>query len=386
MANTLTGLIPTIYEALDTVSRELVGFIPAVWRNPEGRNLERAALNQSITFDVVPQGTAADNTAGQLPPDTGDQTIGTGTITISKSRHVPIRWNGEEQKSLMTGDTPRLNGIMQRQFEQAFRVLANEMETDLASTYTACSRAYGTAGTTPFGSSLEDAAQIKKILDDNGAPMMDRSLVVNTTAGVNLRTLANLNQANTAGTDGTLRQGVLLPVFGMNVRESGQVASHTKGTATGFDANGGEPIGETTIVVDGSDSGTILAGDVVTWVGDTNKYIVQSATASGAATGNIVIAKPGLISTLADTVEGTIGNSYTANMAFSRSAVVLITRLPALPEGGDSAVDRINVVDPFTGIAFGVAMYKEYRQVHIEVEAAWGYSVVKPEHTAILLG
>jgi hypothetical protein len=386
MANTLTNLSPTIYEALDSVSRELVGFIPAVWRNPDGRNLDRAALNQTIRFPQTQAATAADNTPGQTAPNTGDQTVDSQTLTISKSRHVPIRWNGEEQKLLRTGDSPRLNGILQDQFAQAFRTLTNEIETDIASTYTAASRAYGTAGTTPFAASTADAAQIKKILDDNGAPMTDRQMIIDTTAGVNLRSLTNLTQVSAAGTDATLRRGELLDLHGFAIRESAQVASHTAGTATGFDANGGEPAGETTIVVDGSDSGTILAGDVVTWVGDTNKYIVQSATASGAATGNIVIAKPGLQATLADTVEGTLGSAYTANMAFQRNAVVLITRLPALPEGGDMAVETMVVTDPISGIAFEIAMYREYLQVHMQIRAAWGYSIVKPEHCAILLG
>ena len=82
MANTLTSILPVIYEAADTVSRELTGFIPAVFRNSTA---ERAGLNQTITYPVVPTMAAADITPAATPSTGTDITIGTGTMTISKN-------------------------------------------------------------------------------------------------------------------------------------------------------------------------------------------------------------------------------------------------------------------------------------------------------------
>lgn len=381
MANTLTGLTPVIYEGLDIVSRELTGLIPAVQKNS---NAERAGKDQTIRIPITPSSTAADITPAQYAPDTGDQTLSYADITISKARAVPVRWNGEEQKSYGTNGT--LNKTLADQFAQAFRTLANEVEATIAAEYYKSSRAYGTAGTAPFSSSLEDAAQMKKILDDNGAPMSDRHLVINTTAGVNLRTLTHLTQANTAGTADTLRRGVLLPIFDFDIRESAQIKAHTAGTASGFDLSASGAIGTSTLTVDGNNSGTILAGDIVTWTGDTNKYVVLSSTASGAATGNIVIGKPGLRVAGAAATEGALGSSYTANMAFHRDAIQLVTRQPAMPVGGDMADDVMMVTDPVTGITFEIAVYRQYRQVHYSVGLAWGVSLIKPEHAALLLG
>src|SRR5688572_3832348 len=116
MANVLTNLVPNVYRALDIVSRELVGFIPSVTIDAASA---RAALNQTIRVPNAPAATAADVTPGQLPPDTGDQTIGNQTISITKSRMVPFRWTGEEVQGIATG--PGYEALRTGQVAQAFR-------------------------------------------------------------------------------------------------------------------------------------------------------------------------------------------------------------------------------------------------------------------------
>jgi hypothetical protein len=366
---------------LDIVSRELVGAIPCVTLDAQ---VSRAAVNQLVTSFITPVAAATNITPGVTPPNDGDQTIGNVQLSITKARRVPFRWNGEETLGLNNSGSGAA-AIRNSQMTQAIRTLVNEMEVDVvAAARVAASRAYGTAGTTPFASTLGDPAQIRKILDDNGAPLNDRCMVINTTAGAALRTLAQLTKANEAGTSMTLRQGELLDLHGFSIHESAGVTFNTKGTGTSYTSStAGFPVGTTDIpIITGS--GTVLAGDIVTFAGDTNKYVV---TVGVSAPGTISIAAPGLqVALAASAVAMTIGASYTGNLAFSSSSIVLATRAPALPDGGDMAVDRMMVTDPRSGISFEVAMYAQYRQMQYEVSAVWGVKGIKPNHGAILLG
>lgn len=379
MANTLTSLIPSLYAALNVVSRELTGAIPSVTRDPSA---SRAAVGQAVTVPIAPASAATDITPGVTPPNDGDQTIGNEVITITKSRRVPFRWNGEEELGL-NNNGAGASAIQGNQLQEAIRTLVNEMEIDVVNAARMGSRAFGTATTTPFASSLVEAAEIKKILDDNGAAGA-RSMIIDTSAGVKLRTLAQLTKANEAGSTMTLRDGELLDIFGMSLKESAGVASVTKGTGASYTSDtAGYAVGARSITLI-TGTGTVLEGDIVTFAGDTNKYIVKTGVA---AAGTIELAAPGLRQAIPTSATAmTIVATSVRNIAFSQSAIVLATRAPALPSNGDSAVDRMTVTDPRSGISFEVAMYPQYRQMQYEVSAAWGAKCIKRAHAAVLLG
>lgn len=380
-ANTLTGLIPSMYEALDVVSREMTGMIPAVSRDSR---IDRAAVNQTVYVPVAPAATTANSTPGVTAPDTGDQTIGNVDVTITKSKHVPVRWNGEETKGLTNAGT--FSTIQADRFYQAFRALVNEMEADLwQEAYKRSSRAYGTAGTTPFGTAadLSDFAGPLQILGENGTPSNDLQMVLGHAAIANLRgKQSSLFRVNEAGSSDMLRNGMTDRVMGFALRHSAAVGQHIKGTGSGYLINDATPTAGKTVIAADTGSGTILAGDIVTFAGTSTKYAVNS----GLAGGSFSIGAPGLWTPESDNDAITVGNSYTANLAFARSAIVLATRAPAMPEGGDSADDTMMITDPVSGLTFEIAVYRQFMQVVYHVRLAWGVRAIKPEHISTLIG
>lgn len=384
MATTLTALIPDACAALDVVSRELVGMIPAVMRDATA---ERAAIGQVIRSPVAPANTAADITASMTVPTPGAQTIGNRQLAINKSRYAAFSWTGEEQRGANNGG-PGVLTIQQDQIAQAIRTLVNEIESDLTALHIATSRAYGTAGTTPFASDLSDPAQLRKILDDNGAPASDRHLIIDTTAGAKMRTLAQLTKVNEANGDTLLRQGILLDLHGFGVRESAQVKVSVSGTASGATTdNAGYAIGTTTLTLAAAGTGTLVAGDVITFAGDTNKYLVATGDADVSNGGTITIAAPGLRVAMSTATKAiTVIGAATRNLAFTRNAFAMAARQPALPQGGDLATDRTSITDPRSGLTFELAYYPGFRMGGYFVGLAWGVAAMKPEHSALLLG
>lgn len=379
MANTLTSLVPDLYAALDVVSRELVGMIPAVTMDAR---VDRAAQGQAVRVPVVPTSASVNITPAMAVPSEADQTIGNVAITINKAKSVPFSWEGNEQVGLNSG--VGYGNIRVNQIAQAMRTLVNEIEADLCALHVRTSRAFGTAGTTPFNTSgdFTDASEALRILKDNGAPVQDNQLVLSTAAGA--RFLGKQSNAQVQFDSTIMRQGVFQTLAGLDIRESGQIVNFTKGAGAGYLVNNGAgyPVGATSVAVD-TGTGAILAGDVVTFAGDTNQYVVATGV-TGA--GTLVLAAPGLRRAVADNAAITLINNSARNMIFNRSAIVLATRMPERPQEGDMAIDVMTVQDPRSGLAFEVAIYAGYRKVRYEIALAWGVQNIKPEHTALLLG
>lgn len=383
MANVLTNLAADIYKAADVVGRELVGFVPSATLN--GDATLRAAKGDTVRSHFTRTPTVNTTFAPSMTiPEGTDQTVDNKTMTVDNYASIQIPWTGEDIKHVNNGSG--FETIYGDQIKQAMRAIVNSIEAGVGvAAKNGASRAFGTAGTTPFASDFNSIAEIRQILVDNGMPADDgqATLVLNTLAGTKLRNLAQLQKANEAGGTNLLRQGTLLDLQGLMIKESAGVASHVKGTGASYLANSAALTAGTVVIPADTGSGTILAGDVITFAADSvNKYVVGSALSGGSLTLN----DPGLRVAITDNNAITVGNNYTGNVAFHKTAIEVAVRAPAEPNGGDAAVDKMVVQDPWSGLVFEIAVYKGYMKAMIEVRCLWGVKVWKPNHVALLLG
>lgn len=382
MPNTFDDLICEVYCSLEKGSREIVGLIPSV-------NLDacasRAAIGQIVRSPVVPQSIAFTPVPGRLPPDTGDQAIGSNTMVIDKFRAVPLQWGGEEIKSL--DNCIGYPNIRQRQIQEAIRTLVNEMERDIAAQWIYATGAVGPSNASGlfFDDNYRDVANVRKLLVDSGAPLDDLHLVLSTNAGAQLRGNRVYTSCDTACSDTILRQGILLDVHGMQIRESAQIVQGvTPGTgALATTDAAGYAIGATVITLDAVGTGTVIAGDSITFAGDPNRYVVVAGDTDVSDGGTITIAG-GLLQAIpaAATAITIAANSGEKNMAFSRDAIVLATRAPAMPP--ECAINAEIVTDPMSGLSFQVSQWCQYYQVHYEIAIVWGVKTFNPRHLKLL--
>ena len=382
MANSFTNILPVLTDAAQVVSREACGMLRAVTLHTDDAPV---SLGSTLNLPKAPVASAG-NWEPSLAPTLADTTATGVQLSLSTARKVDFHVTAEHAAQM---DRSAANALhwFNLQAQQAMRTLANEIEAALfALAYKASSRAVGTAGTTPFASTLADASKVAAILDANGAPRGTRSLVMDPAAYGNFRGLF----ANVATTrsDASFASGELPDVSGLMPQMSPVISLHTKGTNSGATTNNaGYAIGATTLTLASAGTGTILAGDVITLATENagHNFVVNTGDADVSNGGTIVLGNPGLRAAIATATRAiTTGNSYVPNLALSSDAIYAAIRAPLQVDGGIGSQEI--VVDPVSGIPFGVYRHVGDGVVHYSVRVIYGLAVVESGHIATLMG
>jgi len=374
MANVLTALQPVAYSAAKEVAAEPTAAIGAINMAFDDKGV---AKGDKVKVPVAPTRSGSDFTPGATNPAGTDATATNIEVEITKSRKVDWNLTGEQLLSLENGGNDQ--EWIKQLLAQGMRTLRNEAEVDcVAAIRKGGSRAYGTAGTTPFASDLSHLTNLRKILQDNGAPLADLQFICDTNAGLNLRNLGVLQNAYQAGSEEERRSGRFLPQMGFAIRESAGISTVTKGTGASYLLNGAVAVGDTAWTLD-TGSGTILAGDILTAAGTSHKYVVNGALASNVVT----IGAPGSRAIEADNDAVTVGNDFTPSLAFERNAVVGIMRPPTFP--ANATIQKMLVSDE-KGMTYLLVQLEQYGMTSWELHLAWGFKAINSEFIAVGLG
>ena len=378
MSNVLLALAPVLFSAAQTVSNEPFGVVNNITTDFSDKGV---AKGDNVVVPIAPIRTATDFVPGAATIQGDDAVAANVLVTITGSKKVSWHLTGEQIRSLDNGSDSK--EWVRQLIAQGMRALRNLVEADAClAIKQGASRAYGTAGTTPFGTAGDISAitNIYKILKDNGAPMADLQLVFNTAAGLNLRNQGIIQQAYQAGSPEERRSGLLLRQFGFQLGESAGITGHNQGGGSLYVTSGSTASGIKDVVL-ATGSGTVLTGDVVTFAADAaNKYVVNTGVA---APGTITLGRPGARVTIPTANALTIGASYTANLAFEKSAVVGVYRPPLIPE--NPTIQQMKISDP-SGLTFLLLDIAQYGQRTWELHIAYGNKVVQSEHVAVLMG
>lgn len=381
MSNVFTALAPTLFSAAQEVAAEPFGAVDSVNASFDSKGV---AIGDTVTVPVAPVRAASTYSPAMTTTAGSDATASSISVAITANRMVSWNLTGEQVRSLENGGN--YQEWVRQLVAQGMRTLRNEAEAELCGViYKGASRAVGTAGTTPFATTLDALVDARKVLRDNGAPMADLQFVMDTTAGTKAMKLGIIQQAYQAGSEQERRQGVFLRQFGFMIKESAGIQTHTKGAGTGYDIDlvAGYAVGDTTLHVDGGTVNTtgIKAGDVLDLGSDPNAYVVKTGTT--AVEDDIVINAPGLRAAAADDVVVTIGDSYTANLAFERNAVVAVMRPPLIPANAN--IQQRTISDG-RGMTYLLVQVAGDGMLTWRLHLAWGFAVVNPQYVCTVMG
>jgi len=283
----------------------------------------------------------------------------------------------KEQMEVMAGTIPM-------QAAEAVKALANDVDSYLLDLYKGVYTAVGTAGTTPFATEVTAATAARKFLNNYLAPMTDRRFVFNPDVEANALGLRAFQDVSWTGDARGINEGQIVRKLGFDWHLDQNVKDHVAGTAASIQVHTEAAAGATTVKLKGI-TGPLNAGDIITFAGHDQQYVVGATTDTLDSDGKDVTIAPALRVTVAADVNVTLVASHAANLAFHRDAIAFANR-PLVDSAEGLGNQIMSAQDPISGLTLRLEVSRQYKRTRWSFDILYGAKLVRPELAVRVLG
>ncbi len=327
-----------------------------------------------------------------------DVTPTSAVIALDQWRQsVPLGITDKEKTEVATKDD-----FLPMQLSEAIKGLANTLNQYIWGKYTTTtSGIYGFISNPsvgydtilePFGTGTTDtsgtsaATNAKRVLNQQLCPRNDRRGVLSFNAEAAMLDLGAISDAEKIGSSDVKITGEVGRKFGIDWFADDHIPDHTVGTSyvaspSVVTIGAAASVDATSVDIRDSDDngGTLVAGDILTFAGDSQTYCVTGSSApyTLTATETLVTIVPALKVALLTSAEVvTIKNSHAVNLVFHRDAFGFAMRVLELDITGRTIATQ---TDPVTGLTLRLEVIPQHKQTTWSFDILYGAQLVRPE-------
>lgn len=368
MANTLANNIPKLLAQGLMCLRE-----NAITVNFVNMDYDELAAQRGSTIDIplTREISVNDVSPSASPPTTADTTTDVVQIELDQWKEAAFYMTDKDLLEVQGGTLPQVAA-------EAVKALANNIDEAILGTYTEAYGWQGTAGTTPFASDTTDATQIRKVLNNQLAPLHDRYVIVDPDCEANMLGIRAFQDGSYSGSYAAIREGKIEKRLGMGWIMNQNVRTHSNAGGAGWLVNKTNvAVGDSSVPID-TGTGNPGAGDIFTVNGDTQTYVVNSYAS------NTLNFSPNAEVAWGNNAAITFKANHVVNYAFQKGAIAFCNRPLQKSPGLGNLIS--STVDPVSGLALRLEVSRENKRTRYAFDVLYGVKLIRPELAARLAG
>jgi len=348
-------------------------FVNRAYETMSGEKMSTIDINipSAITAQAVSPSYVAPDDAGVVPTKV--------SITLDQWWEAPFFLNDKEMLEVLGGTIPM-------QASEAVKSLANKVDGHLLGLYTQVYSAVGSAGVTPFQTDLASFLDADEKLNNTLAPPDNRYVAINAKAKAAAMSLRAFQDASFRGDQAGILRGDIGEKLGAFWFMDQNIPSHTAGTWNGTGTTTGTNAAGQGVVNLTGGTGSILAGDIVTFAGDEQQYVATAVT--GTAPTTAITVSPNLVTAKSSTEVVTLlgaSDTYRVNLNFHRDAFALVSRPFAAADPMGLGTYQ-SAIDPVSGLALRLEVSRQHKRTRFSYDLLYGVKCVRPELACRILG